>query len=172
MRLPLAEDEEVRLHLHPHWKAFLLPALTLIATCGFASFLMATLPGGEAAASGRLVIAVLAVMTVLVWSVRPVLRWRSTAYVLTNRRLITREGAFSRRGHDLPLSRIHDVSFSHTLVERLLGCGTLVVESTSERGQLELADIPRVEVVQAELYRLVEEQDTRRRGPEEEETPL
>lgn len=172
MRLPLAEDEEMQLQLHPHWKALFLPALTLIVTCGAASFLIATLPAGEAASSGRLVVGVLAALAVLTWSVRPVLRWRSTSYVVTNRRLITREGALSRRGHDLPLSRIVDVSFSHTLFERLLGCGTLVVESTSERGDLELVDIPGVEVVQAELYRLAEEESARLRPEEEEGPPL
>jgi hypothetical protein len=45
----------------------------------------------------------------------------------------------------------------------MLGCGTLVVESAGERGQVVLRDIPRVETVQGTLYRLVEE-DSERRG--------
>ena len=45
----------------------------------------------------------------------------------------------------------------------MLGCGTLVVESGGERGQLVLADVPEVEIVQREVYQLYEEDDYRRR---------
>lgn len=157
MALPLADDEDVALHLHPHWKALVLPALTFIATTGFSAFLVALVPAGADGAPARLLVVGVALLVVIVWSVRPVLEWRATSYILTTRRLITREGLLSRRGHDVPLTRIDDVSFSYTLFERLLGCGTLVVESSGERGELELTDIPHVEAVQAELYRLADE---------------
>jgi hypothetical protein len=39
----------------------------------------------------------------------------------------------------------------------MLGCGTLIVESGGELGQLKLDDIPKVELVQRTLYRLSEE---------------
>ena len=48
------------------------------------------------------------------------------------------------------------MSFSHNVFERLLRCGTLTVESAGERGQLVLRDVPKVESVQRELYRLVD----------------
>jgi Bacterial PH domain len=60
----------------------------------------------------------------------------------------------SRSGHDMPLTRLNDVSFSHNMIERMLGCGTLVVESAGERGQVVLTDVPKVEQVQRTLYRL------------------
>ena len=74
-------------------------------------------------------------------------------------------GVFNRQGHDMPLTRLNDVSFQHTFWERLLGCGTLVVESAGERGQLTLTDIPKVELVQRTLYRLSDEVRGRR-GPD------
>jgi uncharacterized membrane protein YdbT with pleckstrin-like domain len=93
----------------------------------------------------------------LVWlSLLPFLRWWTTVYVLTTHRLILRQGIIARSGRDIPLARINDVSFSHTAIERVLGCGTLVVESAGERGQLTLTDIPRVEQIQRRLYELVE----------------
>jgi hypothetical protein len=54
----------------------------------------------------------------------------------------------------MPLTRLNDVSFSHNVLQRILGCGTLVVESAGERGQLRLDDVPKVEQVQRTLYRL------------------
>jgi uncharacterized membrane protein YdbT with pleckstrin-like domain len=76
--------------------------------------------------------------------------------VFTNERVIMREGVFSREGRDIPLNRINDVSFQHTFFERLLGAGTLTIESAGERGQVVLDDIPRVEKIQSHLYELVE----------------
>lgn len=165
MALPLADDEEVQLALHPHWKALAVPAFTLIATAGVASFLIALLPGGEDQASARLVVVAVAVLVIMMWSVRPFLQWRSTSLVLTDRRLIVREGVLSRHGHDLLLTRIHDISFSRTLMERIVGCGTLAVESAGEADTLEITDIPHVETVQTELYRLVEQGEHDREDP-------
>jgi membrane protein YdbS with pleckstrin-like domain len=90
-----------------------------------------------------------------------VLRWRTTIYELTNRRLKVRNGIVTRHGRDIPLARINDVSFSKGPLDRLLGSGRLVVESAGEHGQIVLTDIPQVEFVQATLFQLVEEEQRR-----------
>ena len=96
--------------------------------------------------------------------VRPWLRWINTNYVVTTHRVVLRDGVVARSGRDIPLTRINDVTFEHTVIERLLRSGTLLVESAGERGQVTLADVPHVENVQRTLYRLVEQDDQRRRG--------
>jgi Bacterial PH domain len=53
------------------------------------------------------------------------------------------------------------VSFSHGLIDRILGCGQMVVESAAEHGQLVLTEIPQVEKVQATLFQLVEDERAR-----------
>jgi uncharacterized membrane protein YdbT with pleckstrin-like domain len=89
------------------------------------------------------------------------LRWVTTHYVVTNRRIITRRGIIARSGRDMPLSRVNDISFSHTVWERILGCGTLVVESAGETGQLTLASVPNVEHVQRRIYELADDESVR-----------
>jgi uncharacterized membrane protein YdbT with pleckstrin-like domain len=76
--------------------------------------------------------------------------------------VLLRTGVLSRSGRDVPLGRINDVSFEHTLLERMLRCGTLTVESAGERGLIVLTDIPRVEAVQGTLYQLMEDDEFRR----------
>jgi uncharacterized membrane protein YdbT with pleckstrin-like domain len=61
-------------------------------------------------------------------------RWRTTTYELTTRRFRLRYGILSRTGRDFPLIRISDFSFSHGLIDRMLGCGRLVIESPGEHG--------------------------------------
>ncbi|HCT76898.1 MAG TPA: hypothetical protein DGT23_09975, partial [Micromonosporaceae bacterium] len=83
--------------------------------------------------------------------------WRTTHYVFTNERIIFQFGVFSRDRRDIPLMRVNDHAMSQSFIERILGCGTLTIESAGERGQSALKDIPRVGMVQTKLYELVEE---------------
>lgn len=153
----LSQDEDVELELHPHWKALVLPVLVLLVVVPVASFGAARVPDGSAQPIVRAAIAAVAVVVLVATTLLPFLRWVTTHYVVTTRRLITRRGIIARTGRDMPLTRINDISFSHTVIERILGCGTLVVESAGERGQLTLDDVPGVEDVQRRLYELADE---------------
>jgi uncharacterized membrane protein YdbT with pleckstrin-like domain len=157
----LASDEEVVLHLHPHWKKLILPIVVFLLVAGAAGFAAATvtIPGLQIA------IVVVAAALIVWFTIRPAIVWAATHFVVTTHRVLLREGVLSRSGRDVPLARINDVSFEHSLFERMLGCGTLVVESAGERGQLVLEDIPRVEYVQSTLYQLVEDDSDRRAAP-------
>jgi uncharacterized membrane protein YdbT with pleckstrin-like domain len=160
----LDENEEVVFDLHPHWKVLLVPVLIAVVTVFAASFGMAKAPEGDSRGIVRLVILVVAVVLIAAFTIAPVVRWRTTHFLLTTKRVVMRSGIFARSGRDIPLFRVNDVTFSHTVWERLFGAGTLTVESAGERGQVTLADIPRVEDVQRELYRLVEMHEDRRSG--------
>ena len=148
------------LTLHPHWKTVLRPALLLAAAAAAAAVLLIVIPSGHLAGPERIAVGA-ALLVVVIWSVVPFLRWRTTTYQLTNRRLRLRRGIVSRSGRDFPLIRISDVSFSHGLIDRMLGCGQLVVESAGEHGQLVLNEIPHVVRVQAILFQLAEEEQAR-----------
>mgnify|MGYP000588980649 CR=1 FL=1 len=149
----LSEGENVVLDMHPHWKRLVLPVLSLVVVLALAGYLLALVDDGRL----QVVVAVAAVVLLVEFTVVPFLRWRTTLFVVTNRRVVVRTGVLARQGRDVPLSRINDITFSHSLFERLLGCGTLVVESAGERGQVVLTEVPQVEQVQRTLYDLVEQ---------------
>jgi uncharacterized membrane protein YdbT with pleckstrin-like domain len=157
----LTEGEHIVLRLHPHWKTVLRPTLLLAVIIVAVIVALVYLPASADTAAVRLGIGVAAVLLALVFTLVPFLRWRTTTYELTNRRLRLRSGILTRRGRDFPLARISDVSFSHGVLDRILGCGRLVVESAGEHGQLVLTEIPRVVDVQARLFQLVEDEQAR-----------
>ena len=157
----LTGDEEPVLLLHPHWKTLIGPVLVAVIVLALALLVEAVIPSGRAAAASRLAVAVIALLALMLWLIAPVLRWRTTTYELTTRRLRTRYGLVTRRGRDIPLARINDVSFEKGVLDRLLGAGRLVVESAGEHGQIVLRDVPNVEQVQATLYQLVEAEQGR-----------
>src|SRR5215469_6578515 len=157
----LSEGEHSVLLLHPHWKTVLLPFLLLVLVVVVAAVVVAVIPHNKMQGDERIAIGVVALLVALIWTGIPFLRWRTTTYELTNRRLRLRKGILSRTGRDFPLIRISDVSFSQGLLDRVLGCGRLVVESPGEHGQLVLSEIPRVQAVQATLFQLVEDEQAR-----------
>jgi uncharacterized membrane protein YdbT with pleckstrin-like domain len=160
----LGDGEEVVMAMRPHWKEMFWPAVVLVLTSPVATYLAAIVPDGSAQKWLRLTIGVIAILVVLRWTVWPFLKWLTTSYVITDRRIITRVGVVARLGRDMPISRINDVTFEHSgILERVLGCGTLIVESAGERGQLVLRDVPHVEEVQRDVYRLAEADEERRR---------
>jgi membrane protein YdbS with pleckstrin-like domain len=148
----LGADERVVLRTRTHGKALFWPATALVvegALLGVGTALVPSdyRPGGQYAV-------VLGVLALALWtSVVPYLRWRNRTYTLTNHRLITRAGVLSKTGKDLPLMRINDVSYQRSLTDRMLGCGSLYVQTAAE-GALVLDDVPdvsRVHLVMTEL---------------------
>lgn len=161
----LADDEDVVLDLHSHWKELIVPILLVPVVCGVASYVAFILPDDSARTPLRYAIAVVAILLLAKFSLWPYVKWQTTRYVLTTRRIVIRQGVFGRSGRDIPLTRVNDVSFRHSFIERLLRCGTLTIESAGEHGQVVLPEVPTVEIVQREVYKRVEAEVRRMGGP-------
>jgi uncharacterized membrane protein YdbT with pleckstrin-like domain len=153
----LNEGEHVVVTTRTHPKVLLLPVLVLVVTLAVAAFVQ-RLGEGDAAGIMHLVVWILAGVVILWWVVRPFITWLTTHYTFTNRRFIKRSGLIAKEGRTIPLNRISGVDFEIGVIDRVFGCGTLVVSDASEEGRVELHDIPRVEQVQLkvadELHRL------------------
>ncbi|RBQ17131.1 PH domain-containing protein [Spongiactinospora rosea] len=154
----LTEGELRISSFHPHWKRLVVPflALVIIAVASGAGIFF--VPADFAyAAYTRIAIAVIAVILLTVWSFVPYLRWKNTAYVLTTHRFTISTGVLNKSTDEIPMAKVNTVSSDQSLVERLLGCGTLTVESAGERGQIALRDIPSIQEVRSQLFRAVED---------------
>ncbi|MGZ4569117.1 MAG: PH domain-containing protein, partial [Blastococcus sp.] len=92
----LAEDEEVVRHLHPHWMTVFWPVVWFLVLVGGASFGAAVIPVGRQQGLLRLLVLALAVVLTLFLVVVPLLRWRTTHYVITTHRLLFRAGVLAR----------------------------------------------------------------------------
>lgn len=152
----LNPGENVVVSTRTHPKVLLLPLLGLVVCLAVAVFV-------QVATGSRilhLVVWVLALIGAIWVFVRPLLGWLGATYTVTNRRLITRSGVVTRRGHDIPLTRISDVAYEFGLVDRMLGCGTLRISDASTDGEVTLRDIPHVEEVQRELNALLNDLHT------------
>lgn len=154
----LGRDEVVIASMHTHVKALIGPALILILLGAGLGVSIALLPP-EWQPWAAWVVAAVALVLFLFLVLIPFLRWITSSYTITDRRIITRHGIINKLGHDLPLRRINNVNYERSLTDRMLGCGTLILETAA--GQpLRLPDVPDVERVHVTITELLfEEQD-------------
>ena len=152
----LNEGETLVVDTRTHPKALLLPLLALVVFLAIGTFVQTQVDQKEV----DWVVWGLVVIGAIWFVLRPFLIWLTASYTITTRRLITRHGVITRRGHDIPLTRISDVAYEKDLIDRLLGCGTLVISDASTHGQVALPDIPRVEDVQRKLNDLLHDLHT------------
>ena len=158
----MTQDEEVQAHLHPHWITLVSATFWLIVISAVTGAAIAFLP--EGGAHGPLLIAVVVIAFVLLcWlALRPWLIWRTSHYVITNERVLIRRGILRHTGRDIALSRITDVGFVLTLLDRVVGAGTLTIQSASEHGQERLVNVPHAEQVQQLINHLVDQDSNAR----------
>ncbi len=146
--------EQTILETRTHWLAtglwWRLPLALLLLALSLAWLASpAFVPPGRLAAAAyqaRLPVLIIDLLILLYLVLLPYLRWRSRVYRLTDRRLVLEAGLLTRRTTSMPLARLQDITTEVGPLGRLLGYGTVKVESAGETAGLDqLVDIPQPE---------------------------
>ena len=132
-----------------------MPILALVVLLAIGVAVQVMLGDGDGAKWGSRIVWVLCALGILWFTVRPFFIWLTTVHGVTDRRLITRRGIITRKGHDIPLARISDIQMEINLIDRPFGCGTLVITDASTFGEVRLNDIPHVEATQRQINELL-----------------
>ncbi|WP_328462350.1 PH domain-containing protein [Actinoplanes sp. NBC_00393] len=152
----LIDEEELVLHLRPHAKAAVLPILLLLLTLSGFILAWVMLPDSEGGRIGLGLVAAIMLWHAVKYGVVPLLKWRCTHYVLTDERILLQHGVVNRERRDLPLNRVNDHALTQSLLDRVLGSGTLTIDSIGEQSA-RLTAIPGAPQVQTLLYELIEQ---------------
>jgi uncharacterized membrane protein YdbT with pleckstrin-like domain len=149
----LIEGERVVVELRPHWIALVGPGVvTLLVAIGWiVAFAKAPNSG-----AGRAVVVwgavIVGLLLLLAYAVPRVVAWATSIFVVTTDRIIHRKGLVAKYSMEIPLEAINDVRFEQGVFERMIGAGSLVIESAGERGRQVFSDIRHPEEVQREIY--------------------
>ena len=161
----LAPDETIKFETKPHWRALFVPIIVLLVTVfvmtAILSWIVSNISGWEFL---RWIVIAGGVLILVLWAVVPFLRWLTTEYVFTDRRIIVRSGIITRQGKDMPLAKVNNVSFFVPAMGRILNYGELVIQSAGENDGLTVRDVPDVEDIQRQVYEYIEADEKRRRG--------
>lgn len=159
----LAPGEHVVLSVRTHWKALVGPVFLLLFVAALAGFGAAALPSGKYHRPGEQALVAIAAILVLRLTVWPFLQWLAETFTITDRRLAHRAGVIRKTGRDLPLNRVADVSYDRSLWDRIFRCGTLIVQTAGEAGDIVFDDVPHVDEFELALTELCYGPDPDRR---------
>lgn len=166
----LNEGEELVLDLKPHW-IFLVPSVAGLVASVIVGVVVLFLVHGLI---GKVLAGLvgLVVLVALGYFLARLAVWNTTHFVVTNRRLITGHGVFSKSRKEIPLDRVNDVSFHQGFLERMVGAGDLTIESAGERGEETFSDVNHPDNVQQSIYSQMEAREQRRFHPESAPTAM
>ncbi len=153
----LGPNEEIVEDLRPHWWFLVKPVLGLVLALGIGIALLAWNNVEVLDWVGGLV-----VLLALGFFVYKYLQWISTNFTVTTDRVIYRSGVLTKSGIEIPLERVNTVFFNQTIFERMIRAGDLAIESAGETGRSEFSDIRNPTLVQAEIYKQMEDNENRK----------
>jgi uncharacterized membrane protein YdbT with pleckstrin-like domain len=159
----LAKGEKVERDLHPHWLTVVVPTLFGLLLAAACITVARATPDDDTGNRIQWIAVAVFVLVAVPAVFVPYLRWRTTHYVITSHRVMVRRGILTKNGKDITLSKITDVSFQQTVVDRIIGAGSLHIESAGDSPDENLTNIPRSNEVQQLINRLIDEDDLRRR---------
>lgn len=155
VRSVLAPGETLIVHTHPHWRRLIRPALVAVVAAGLAGIAGGFIEVQVAHAADRTatwsMVAVLYLLVVLRFALWPAIRWARTDLLVTDERVLYRPAGSTRRCVDVPLRRISAVRFRHTLSDRAMGTGCLILE-LGHLPPVEIDHVPEVARIHAVVY--------------------
>lgn len=151
----LADGEQVILNLRTHFKAILRPILLAVLLVLALVALWWFLRDQDYYTIAMWIAGAVALVLAAWLVVLPILEWNAERYVITNRRVAHRTGILNRKGRDIPLHRVNDIRMDKSLLDRMFGCGTLVISDATQQQGMVLHDIPKVASVQVRLHNLL-----------------
>jgi uncharacterized membrane protein YdbT with pleckstrin-like domain len=141
----LIPGEDLVLDLRPHPVALAMPALVTVVALILAAWLSTTsIPTWIPWAAF--------VIVLLAYPVRRLVWWLTSIFAVTTDRVIHREGWIAKRSMEIPLEAINDVRFEQGVFDRMIGAGSLIIQSASEHGRQEFEHIRHPEDVQKTIY--------------------
>jgi uncharacterized membrane protein YdbT with pleckstrin-like domain len=158
----LHRDEQIVLDLHPHWVMLAKGVVILVLTTAVGLWVLLGWDRDGTLADVVNVVVTLAIIASLLYLLQRWVAWVSTNFVVTTDRCIYREGIISKRGVEIPLERINTVFFNQSVVDRLIGAGTLTIESAGENGVQTFQDVRDPIGVQQVLYQEMEDNENRK----------
>jgi len=147
--IDLMPGEHMVLSSHPHWWYFWKHAASLVGVI----LLFWLAKAGPSFLDGFLTwVATVALLVDLVASVVRYAQWRTTRFAVTDRRVAYQSGLVSRHGVSIPINRVNNVNFHQGAIARVLGNGTVVIESAGETGDSVFENIPHPEHVRQVIF--------------------
>ena len=90
-------------------------------------------------------------LVLLLWPLARWVRWRSIRATVSGDRLRYEEGAASKVTRNIQLSKVQDVRVDQGVFDRMLGIGSISIETSGETSRLTIPNVDRPQSIAEEL---------------------
>jgi uncharacterized membrane protein YdbT with pleckstrin-like domain len=160
----LTSDESIILDLRPHWIALVGPVVVAVIAIAAFFYVLANKAKGTLGAVELIAVGAVALFLLLWYCLRTLIRWATSHFVVTNERVIHRQGLIAKNSMEIPLDRIQNVRFHQGIFERMIGAGDIIIESAGEQGTNTFSEIRHPEQTQKVIYEHAETFTMRMQG--------
>jgi uncharacterized membrane protein YdbT with pleckstrin-like domain len=122
MRTQLKKDERVLIIIRQHWMVLLVPFLLWTVSAILLIWLMST--------TGFLI-----ALAASLYPLYEYLSWKSNLWAVTNLRVVDESGFLGRYSKESPLDKINNVEYDQNFWGRLLGFGSVDIQTAAELGE-------------------------------------
>ncbi|MGO4384991.1 PH domain-containing protein [Specibacter sp. RAF43] len=154
MRSWLADGEQLIVRCRPHPRMLVFPIAVGLLLVVAGSAALAWLqpgqfarwaPAGQAFRQPAIVLLLTVVLLVeAAYPLRRVVRWAGTKYLLTNQRMVVRQGLLRRRQQNYVFARVHHVGFRQKMRQRPVRAGELDFDMGPD-GIRTIPDVPEIQ---------------------------
>lgn len=134
----LLRGEHLVAEIHRHRIVLLKPFLAVVGAAALAIWIDLNVGGTGSSPVVRLVWA--AALVVLAWALWRWAEWRNERFVVTDKRILLFRGFVTKRVPMMPLTKVTDMTYERSILGRLLGYGTFVLESAGQDQALSRID--------------------------------
>lgn len=152
---PSTPSNDVLIRSRTHIKALFVPVFVEVLMTAALIAAVVALPNTVAGVSVSLVLVIAWLIFSVIIMVPTLIAWRFSTFEITSRSVRTSTGFIWRRTRDVPISRITDISVEQGLLDRIVGCGTVVFADASSPQGARMRDIPHVNHVKDVLDGLI-----------------
>lgn len=141
-------DESVLLREHPHWIVLTVPVSLFVVVCAGVVAGVVTISKIPLPIMVLFLAALFLAALNLAWRY---LQRRFTSLMLTNMRLKWSKGVIIRRSQEFQLMRLNDTTCEQGILGRILGFGTVIIETGGEQSEKVFSPYPRPQKIQDQI---------------------
>lgn len=95
---------------------------------------------------------VIIIVLIIVWILWILLNWKATEYIITNFRVVLKEGILLRKSHYMPFNHVQDITVSQGVFRRIFSIGHVIVVNAYDLTNIDFIDVHNPEDIQELIF--------------------